>query len=175
MLAFQSKGRWFDPPLLQSFGQDYKRRSHPNDLVVIGTLNSKHHHHSERGCVGVLQPFNTFQVIMLTYPHCSWASLLGSLKYQYLVHILLPVTDKVLPFLNQQKGENGHRNYFMTIESPRKNVARCEDWTHDHLHTKRTCIRTSYRTCSFIWELTIRKYMYMSDTLKCHTWQNFLL
>ena len=31
---------------------------------------------------------------LLTYPHCSWGSL--------------------LPFLNQRKGENGCRNYFMT-------------------------------------------------------------
>ena len=35
-------------------------------------------------------------------------------------HILSPETD--LPFLNQWKGENDHRKYFM-IKSPWKNVA----------------------------------------------------
>ena len=44
MLTLQSKGRWFDPPLIQSFGWDYKPRSRLHDLVVSGTLNSKHHH-----------------------------------------------------------------------------------------------------------------------------------
>ena len=29
----------------QSFGWDYKPRSHFHDLVVSGTLNSKYHHH----------------------------------------------------------------------------------------------------------------------------------
>ena len=58
----------------------------------------------------------------LTYPHCSWTSILGS----------LPVlsghsfaSNRQLPFLNQRKGENGHRNSFMT-KSQRKNVL--PDW-----------------------------------------------
>ena len=51
---------------------------------------------------GVLRPFDTchFGCGQLTYPHCSWASFIGSLP--------------VLPFLNQRKGENGRRNDFMT-------------------------------------------------------------
>ena len=47
----------------------------------------------------------------LTYPHCSWASLLG----------ILPVlgahsfaSNWQLPFLNQRKEENGRRNYLMS-------------------------------------------------------------
>ena len=47
----------------------------------------------------------------LIYPHCSWANLPGS----------LPVLSAdsftynwQLPIFNQQKGENGGRNYFMT-------------------------------------------------------------
>ena len=39
-----------------------------------------------------------------------------------IVPILLPETDNLLPFLNQQKGENDPRKYFM-VKSPRKNVA----------------------------------------------------
>ena len=43
-------------------------------------------------CFTALQHFSGhFGRSQLTYPHCSWVSLLGSL--QYLVHILLPVTD----------------------------------------------------------------------------------
>ena len=42
-LILQSWGRWFDPPLLQSFGWDFKPRSRLSDLVVGGTLNSKLH------------------------------------------------------------------------------------------------------------------------------------
>ena len=53
----------------------------------------------------------------LTFPHCSRASLLGSLPVS-LVHILSPVTDNC-PFLNQRKGDNGRRNCFMTILLPR--------------------------------------------------------
>ena len=44
-LTWRSKGRWFDLPLLQSFGCDYKPRSQPHDIVVSGTLNSVNHHH----------------------------------------------------------------------------------------------------------------------------------
>ena len=47
----------------------------------------------------------------LTYPHCFWASLLGSLPVLS-AHSF--ASNWQLPFLNQQKGENGCRNYFMT-------------------------------------------------------------
>ena len=47
----------------------------------------------------------------LTYPHCSWASLLGSLPVLS-AHSF--ASNWQLPFLNQRKGENGGRNYFMT-------------------------------------------------------------
>ena len=40
VLALLSKGRWFYPPLLQSFEWDFKPRSRLHDLVVSGTLNS---------------------------------------------------------------------------------------------------------------------------------------
>ena len=39
LLVLQSWGRWFDPPLLQTFGRDFKPRSRLHDLVVSGTLN----------------------------------------------------------------------------------------------------------------------------------------
>ena len=59
-------------------------------------------------CVGVLRPFDTFKGHFergqLTYPNCSWASLLGSLPvfsaYSF-------ASNWQLPFLNQRKGENG--------------------------------------------------------------------
>ena len=45
----------------------------------------------------------------LTYPHYSWATLLGSLP----VLSTFFASNWQLSFLNQQKGENGRRNYFM--------------------------------------------------------------
>ena len=47
----------------------------------------------------------------LTYPHCSWASLLGSLPVLS-AHSF--TSNWQLPFLNHRKGENDRRNYFMT-------------------------------------------------------------
>ena len=47
----------------------------------------------------------------LSYPHYSWASLLGSLQVLS-AHSF--TNNWQLPFLNQQKGENGRKNYFMT-------------------------------------------------------------
>ena len=81
----------------------------------------------------------------LTYPHCSWASLLGSLP---VVSAHSFDSNWQLPFLNQQKGENGHRNYFMT-NLLEKNVAGLEDGTRDRPHTRRMRIRLSY--CARLW------------------------
>ena len=47
----------------------------------------------------------------LTLPHCSWASLLGSLPVLS-AHSF--ASNWQLPFLNQRKGENDRRIYFMT-------------------------------------------------------------
>ena len=47
----------------------------------------------------------------LTHPHCSWASLLDILQVLG-AHSFAGSWQ--LPFLNQQTGENGHRNDFMT-------------------------------------------------------------
>ena len=44
----------------------------------------------------------------LTYPHCSWTSLLGSLPVLS-AHSF--ASNWQLPFLNQRKGENGCRNF----------------------------------------------------------------
>ena len=66
---------------------------------------------------------------------------LGSLQVSS-VHILLPVTDNS-PFLNQRKGDNGRRKFFMTILLPRRCVGR-EDGICDRPHTRRTCVRPSY-------------------------------
>ena len=48
---------------------------------------------------------------LLTYPHCSWANLLGSLP---LLGAHSFASNWQLPFLNQRKGENGRKNYFIT-------------------------------------------------------------
>ena len=55
--------------------------------------------------------FNSFRCGQSTYPHCSWASLLGSLPVLS-AHSF--ASNWQLPFLNQRKGENCCRNYFMT-------------------------------------------------------------
>ena len=47
----------------------------------------------------------------LTYPHCFWASLLGNLP---VLNAHSFASNWQLPFLNQMKGENGCRIYFMT-------------------------------------------------------------
>ena len=47
----------------------------------------------------------------LSYPYCSWASLLGSLQVLS-AHSF--ANNWQLPFLNQRKGENGQKNYFTT-------------------------------------------------------------
>ena len=54
----------------------------------------------------------------LPIPHCSSASLLGSLP-ELSAHSF--ASNWQLLFLNQQKRENGHRSFFMT-KSPWKNV-----------------------------------------------------
>ena len=54
---------------------------------------------------------------LISYPHCSWASL-PEARNQYLAHINSPLTDNCL---NQRKRENGRRNNFMT-KSSRKDV-----------------------------------------------------
>ena len=63
-------------------------------------------------CFMALQHFSGhFGHGQLIYPHCSWASLLGSLQVLS-VHYF--ASNWQLPFLNQRKEENGRRNYFMT-------------------------------------------------------------
>ena len=47
----------------------------------------------------------------LSYPHCSWTSLLGSLQVLS-AHSF--ANNWQLPFLKQRKGENGRKKYFMT-------------------------------------------------------------
>ena len=90
-------------------------------------------------CVGVLQPFGCDQ---LTYPHCSWPSLLGSLPV--LSAHSFTIFYWQLPFLNQRKGENGRRNYFMTTLHERTWPISTKDCTRNHPHTRRTCIQLSY-------------------------------
>ena len=66
------------------------------------------------GCIRVLRPWHilgNFGRSHLTQPHCSWASLLGSLPVLS-AHSF--ASNWQLTFLNQQKGGSGRRNVFMT-------------------------------------------------------------
>ena len=76
-------------------------------------------------------------------------------------------TNWQLPFLNQWKGENGHRNYFMTKLTK---VAGPEDRTCNRPHTRQTCIRSSNRarlslSCMIMLGLAWLKSDYKSDLL----------
>ena len=62
--------------------------------------------------------FRSFGHSLLAWPHCSWENLLGSLPVLS-AHSF--ASNWQLLFLNQQKRENGRRNFFIT-RSPRKNV-----------------------------------------------------
>ena len=74
-------------------------------------------------CFTALRHFSChFGCDQLTYPHCSWASLLGSLPVLS-VHSF--ASNLQLSFLNQRKAENGCSNYSMI----NKNVAGREDAT----------------------------------------------
>ena len=53
----------------------------------------------------------SFRAGQLNYPHCSRASILGSLPVLSAHYF---ASNWQLPFLNQRKGENGRRNIFMT-------------------------------------------------------------
>ena len=82
----------------------------------------------------------------LTYPHCSWASLLGSLPVLS-AHSF--ASNWQLPFLNQRKGEDGRRNYFMAKNHDRMLPDVRIESTTDRIpdgrsHTRRTRIRSSY-------------------------------
>ena len=75
-------------------------------------------HHSKIYMVVVVLVFYGLSTLLrsfrawLTYPHYSWANLLGSLPVLSAQSL---ASNWQLPFLNQQrKGENGCRNYFMT-------------------------------------------------------------
>ena len=99
--------------------------------------------------------------LLVTYPYCSWASLLGSLQVLS-AHSF--ASNWQLPFLNQRKEENGRRNYFMTklhermwqatallesaegieiISWPNFTKECCRTWGSNP-HTRRTRIRPSY-------------------------------
>ena len=49
-----------------------------------------------------------------------------------------------LPFLNQQKGENDHRKYFMINFHKRILPKPGRDWTRNLMITRRTCIRPGH-------------------------------
>ena len=76
----------------------------------------------------------------LTYPHCSWASLLGSLSV--LTCRAASFASNWLPVLNQRNGENGRRYYFMTSLHERMLPDVRIEPLRDRPHTTRTRIRS---------------------------------
>ena len=71
-----------------------------------------------------------------------WAGLVHEADNQYCAHSL--ARNWQLPFLNQQKGENDHRKYFI-IKSPWKNVADLARGRICNLTTSETHIQLSPR------------------------------
>ena len=90
------------------------------------------------GSSTLLSSFRARSVNLTTLFPCKPPSSLPVL----LVHILSPVTDNC-PFLNQRKGDNGRRIFFMTILLPRVCAGR-EDGIRDRPHTRWTRVRPSY-------------------------------
>ena len=88
---------------------------------------------------GASTHFRSFRAWSVNLPHCSWASLLGSLPVLS-AHSF--ASNWQLLFLNQRKRENERRNLFMT-KSPRKNVP--DMGIELGAHAKRTGFRSSYR------------------------------
>ena len=71
-----------------------------SDLLLCWRFKALQHFSGNFGCG------------QLTYPHCSWASLLGSLPV-LCAHSF--ASNRQLPFLNQWKGENGCRNHLTKL------------------------------------------------------------
>ena len=64
-------------------------------------------------CIGILRPFKLFRSFWarsVNLSTLSWASFLGSLP---VLSACSFASNWQLPFLNQRRGENGRRNYFM--------------------------------------------------------------
>ena len=76
----------------------------------------------------------------LSISPCSWARLLGSLQ---VLSAYSFANNWQLPFLNQGKGENGRRNYFMTKLHERM-LPDVKNRPRDSPHTRWTRIRSSY-------------------------------
>ena len=77
----------------------------------------------------------------LPLPHCSWASLVGSLPV-FSAHSFASYWQ--LLFLNQRKRENGRRIFFHDQISMKECAGRGER-TRGRLHAKGTRFRSSYR------------------------------
>ena len=97
-------------------------------------------------CVEVLWPSQPNGVMSsaVSFPRHTLLAKLSPLSiYQYCAHFF--ARNRQLPFLNQRKGENIRRKYFI-IKSPRKNVADLGGGqTRDLLASSRTCIQLSHR------------------------------
>ena len=106
---------------------------------------------------------DNFGCVQLTYTHCSWASLLGSLP---VLSSHSFASNWQLLFMNQRKRENGLRKCFHDHISTKECAGR-GDRTRGHLHAKRTRIQSSYRARlktnrnSSGWKVTCLKYVWM--------------
>ena len=98
-----------------------------------------------------------------TWPHCYWADLVLYAVNQYCAHYF--ARNWQLPFLNQRKGENDRRKYFM-IKCPRKNVADlagvepATTWYQSDAHPTVVVVvvvvESSLRSCYNIWQTVKR-------------------
>ena len=106
-----------------SLGIDSDQPGHPPSLIRVFAVRMKKLP-IERlaktlirlgGCPGCFTALwhilGHFGCSQLTYSHCSWATLRGSVP---VLSAHLFASNWQLPFLNQRKEENGRRNYFMT-------------------------------------------------------------
>ena len=88
-------GTWFQciSILFRNANASAYKEFTPWTLIILVSVSACTFVHMV-GCIGVLRPFDmlgNFGRSQLTWPHCSWANLLGSLPV--LVPILWPVTD----------------------------------------------------------------------------------
>ena len=119
-------------------------------------------------CFTALRNFwSHFGRCQLTYPHCFWASLLGSSP---ILGAHSFASNWQLPFLNHRKGENGRRNYFMTnLHERMLPEVRIEHATVRH-------IRPSYRAQLFSATINIFiKGLKNSMIHFCVIWKKILL
>ena len=108
--------------------------------------------------------FRSFRVLSVNLSILFLGKPPRQLNYQYLVHILLPVTDNCPSWIS------GREKMALEIISwpiSMKDVAGCEDQTRSHLHSRRMRIQSSYRAqhlCLWLWSKNYSHTCYVTVT-----------